>query len=99
MAPVLIIYSLESKLSKSDTIQRLNFCFLSGKLVQLTIFSINGKFTLHELSTSSVMLIVASLALYGGISIKKKIPVSTYSKILRVVLFILAVILFIQVAI
>jgi len=99
MAPVLIIYSLESKLSKSDTIQRLNFCFLSGKLVQLIIFSINGKFTLHELSTSSVMLIVASLALYVGISIKKKIPVSTYSKILRVVLFFLAVILFIQVAI
>ena len=38
MAPILIIYSLESKLSKSDTIQRLNFCFLSGKLVPCNIY-------------------------------------------------------------
>ena len=98
MAPVLIIYTLESKHSKSDTIQALNFCFLFGKLTQFILFSINGKFTLDKLSVSSVMLIAASLALHIGITIRKKIELSAYRKILRLVLLILAVLLLIQVS-
>ena len=98
MAPILIIYTLESKHSKSDTIQALNFCFLFGKLTQFILFSINGKFTLDKLSVSSVMLIAASLALYIGIAIRKKIELSAYRKILRLVLLILAVLLLIQVS-
>jgi uncharacterized membrane protein YfcA len=91
MAPVLIIYTLESKHSKGDTIQALNFCFLFGKLTQFILFSINDKFALDELTVSSVMIIVASLALYIGITIRKKIELSSYRKILRLVLLILAV--------
>jgi len=98
MAPVLIIYTLELKHSKSDTIQALNFCFLFGKLTQFILFSINGKFTLDKLSVSSVMLIATSLALYIGIAIRKKIELSAYRKILRLVLLILAVLLLIQVS-
>ncbi len=98
MAPILIIYTLESKHSKSDTIQALNFCFLFGKLTQFILFSINSKFTLDKLSVSSVMLIAASFALYIGINIRKKIELSSYRKILRLVLIILAVLLLIQVS-
>jgi len=98
MAPVLIIYTLESKHSKSDTIQALNFCFLFGKLTQFILFSISGKFALDKLTVSSVMLIVASLALYIGITIRKRIELSAYRKILRVVLLILAVLLLVQVS-
>jgi uncharacterized membrane protein YfcA len=98
MAPILIIYTLESKHSKSDTIQALNFCFLFGKLTQFILFSINGKFSLDKLSISSVMFITASLALYIGINIRKKIELSTYRKILRIVLLILSVLLLIQVS-
>ena len=98
MAPVLIIFTLESKHSKSDTIQALNFCFLFGKITQFILFSINGKFTLDKLTVSSMMLIAASLALYIGITIRKKIEISAYRKILRLVLLILAVLLLIQVS-
>ena len=98
MAPILIIYSLESKHSKSDTIQALNFCFLFGKLTQFILFSINGKFALDKLSVSSVMLFAASLALYLGITIRKKIELSAYRKILRLVLLVLALLLFYQVS-
>lgn len=98
MAPVLIIYTLESKHSKSDTIQALNFCFLFGKLTQFILFSINDKLTLDKISVSSVMLIAASIALYIGIIIRKKIELSAYRKILRLVLLILAVLLLIQVS-
>jgi uncharacterized membrane protein YfcA len=99
MAPVLIIYTLESKHSKSDTIQALNFCFLFGKITQFILFSINGKFALEKITVSSVMLIAASVALYLGITIRKKIEPSAYRKILKLVLLILAVLLFVQVSI
>ncbi|MES9904393.1 MAG: sulfite exporter TauE/SafE family protein [Sedimenticola sp.] len=98
MAPVLIIYSLESKRTKSEIIQASNFCFMFGKIIQLVLFSIHGKFNLSELSTSLVILIVVSLALYLGISIKKKINVNIYKRVLRVFLLILAVTLLIKVA-
>lgn len=97
MAPVLIVYTLESKYSKSDTIQALNFCFLFGKLTQLILFTINGKFTLSQLSVTSIMFIAASLALYTGINIRKKIKVNAYRKILKLILLFLAILLLYQV--
>ena len=99
MAPVLIIYSLESKHSKSDTIQASNLCFLLGKIIQIILFSVYGAFTQNALSISSVMLIVTVLALYVGISVRKKIEIKVYQKILRTVLFTLALVLLIQVSI
>ena len=98
MAPVLIVYSLESKYSKSDTIQALNVCFLFGKTTQLFLFTGNGKFTISQLSVSSIMLLTASLALYSGINIRKKIKVSAYRKILKLVLLFLAALLLYQVS-
>ena len=97
MAPVLIIYTLESKYSKSETIQALNFCFLFGKITQLVIFTVNSQLTFREFSASSVMFLTAAIALFFGLNIRKKIKVNTYRKILRLVLLILAVILFYQV--
>ena len=97
MAPVLIIYSLESRHSKSEIIQASNFCFLYGKISQLLIFSFYAKFNLSALSISSLMLFVVSLALYLGITIRKKISVTIYKKVIRVFLLILAVTLLINV--
>lgn len=68
MAPIFIIYSLESKHTRSETIQASNFCFMFGKTIQLVLFSIHGKFNPSEISTSLVMLITVSLALYLGIN-------------------------------
>ena len=98
MAPILIIYSLESKHSKRDIIQASNLCFLFGKIVQIILFSKSDKFTVNELSISSSMLIVTALALYFGILIKRKIKVEVYKKILRGLLFTLAVGILIQVS-
>lgn len=98
MAPVLIIYSLESRHGKSDLIQASNFCFLLGKVIQLIMFSYFGQYTINELSMSPIMLFVVALALYFGVHIKKKIMGDTYIKILKGFLFILACILLIQVS-
>ena len=99
MAPVIIIYSLESKYSKSDTVQASNLCFFLGKIIQIFLFFINDKFSLNEFSTFSAMMIVTTFALYGGIAVRKKINGKAYKKILRILLFILAIILLIQVSI
>jgi len=99
MAPVLIIFSLQSKYSKSDTVQASNLCFLLGKIIQLFLFFINGKFSLNEFSISSAMIIITSFSLYGGIAVRNKINGKTYKKILRLLLFLLAIILLIQVSI
>ena len=99
MGPVLIIYSLESKHSKSEIVQAANLCFLFGKIIQILLFTLNDEFTLNELSTSTVMLIVCSIGLYVGIVLKKKINERFYQKIIRALLFTLAAVLLIQVSV
>ena len=99
MGPVLIIYSLESKHSKSEIVQAANLCFLFGKIIQILLFTLNDELTLNELSTSTVMLIVCSIGLYVGIVLKKKINEIIYKKIIRAFLFTLAAVLLIQVSV
>ncbi len=97
MAPILIIYSLESRHSKKQIIQANNLCFLFGKLVQIVLFSVYGEINKSEITTSVMMLIVTAAALFIGVKIKKKIEVDLYKKILRSLLLILAVLILLQV--
>ena len=99
MGPVLIIYSLESKYSKREIVQASNLCFLYGKIIQIYFFTLNDKFSLNELSTSTIMLVVSSISLYVGIELKKKINEKVYQKIIRALLFTLAAVLLIQVSV
>lgn len=96
MAPVLIIYSLESKYSKSDIIQASNLCFLLGKIIQLLLFATHGRFRLKELSISLVVLFFVLMALYTGVRIKRKIKVDMYQRLLRGFLLILSVTLLLK---
>jgi len=96
MAPVLIIYSLELKKSKQDIIQASNICFLFGKVTQISLFTFSAKFTLNELSISSLMFIVSAVAIALGIQIKKRIKIEIYIKLLKLLLFSLAMIILIQ---
>jgi uncharacterized membrane protein YfcA len=96
MAPILIIYSIESKKSKRDIIQAANMCFLFGKITQIFLFTFAGKFTFNEFSISSLMFIVSAIGIAFGIQIKKKIKADNYIKLLKILLFILAMIILIQ---
>ena len=99
MGPVIIIYSLELKHSKSEIVQASNLCFLFEKIIQIFLFTLNDKFTVNDISTSTVMLIVSSIGLYVGISLKKNINERVYRKIIRALLFTLAAVLLIQVSV
>ncbi len=98
MAPILIIYALESKYGKRQIIQASNLCFLGGKIVQLIMFSSYGQFSSNELSISMLTVCVVAVALYFGVSVKKKINAALYAKLLKGLLMILASILLVRIA-
>jgi len=97
MAPILIIYALESRFPRSEIIRATNLCFLTGKLSQFILFAAHGKFTVSIVSTSVMLLLVTALALWMGVALRKKIREEVYKRILRGFLFLLALLLIIRV--
>ena len=97
MAPILIIYSIESRYTKKEVIQSSNICFLMGKIIQLFLFTLYGQFSLQHLSVSSGMVVVVAVALYFGVAVKKRINADLYIKILKVLLLILALTLLVKI--
>ena len=97
MAPVLIIYSLESRHSKKQIIQANNLCFLFGKLIQIILFSSYGEINKSEFTTSLIMFLVTAVALFIGVRIKKRIQADLYKKILKGLLLVLAITILYQV--
>lgn len=93
MAPVLIVYTLESRFSKKEIIQATNLCFFIGKIIQIIIFTFVSAFTINELSISTITLIFVALALFFGIKIRNRIGGPVYIKIIKLLLFIIAIFL------
>jgi len=90
MAPVLIIFALESGYNKRELIQASNMCFMSGKLMQLIVFSVHGSFSSEELGLSMGMLLFVALALFIGVRIRRRIHPERYMQVLRGLLWVLA---------
>lgn len=96
VAPLMIMYTLELKYSKKDTIQLSNLCFLFTKIGQIGAFVYLSSFTSHTFSLSLFNVVVISLGMFIGIKIKKHIDIKFYVKILKILLFISASTLAIQ---
>ena len=96
MAPVLMIYTLESKFTKSEIIQSSNICFLFGKIVQIILFSFATVFTIEEMQHSFILLIFVSIALYIGIKIKSMINPLYYTRFVKIILFVISMLLIFQ---
>ncbi|MGB5919724.1 TSUP family transporter [Arcobacter sp.] len=96
VAPLMIMYSLEMKYTKKDTIQLSNLCFLFTKIGQMGVFLFYGAFTLESFKISMLSLIIVALGLFFGIKLKKRIDAKFYAKILKVLLFIIAAILVVE---
>ncbi|RXJ81950.1 sulfite exporter TauE/SafE family protein [Arcobacter sp. F2176] len=96
VAPLMIMYSIEMKYSKKDTIQLSNLCFLFTKIGQMGVFLYYGSFTFESFKVSMLSLIIVAIGLFFGIKLKKRIDAKFYAKILKVLLFIIATILVIE---
>lgn len=96
VAPLTIMYTLELKYSKKDTIQLSNLCFLFTKVGQIVTFVYFGVFSSTAVEISFASMFLVAIGLYFGIKIKKKIDAKFYAKILKALLFIIAVGLVVQ---
>ena len=90
VAPLMIIYTLELKYTRKDAIQLSNLCFLFTKIGQIVVFLYYGVFTYETLSYSSLSIVGVILGMFLGIQVKKKIDANLYTKILKVLLLIIA---------
>ena len=96
VAPLMIMYSIELKYSKKDTIQLSNLCFLFTKIGQISVFLYIGAFSMEIFEFSMISIFAVIFGLFFGIKIKKKIDAKFYKKILKTLLFCTATTLVIQ---
>jgi len=90
MAPLFLIYSLESKHTKAQTIQAGNVCFLFAKFIQVFLFLINDKFVDIEVGFSFFVLFGVTCAFYIGIQLRKRMNINLYKKVINVLLLLIS---------
>lgn len=93
VAPLMIMYTLELKYSRKDSIQLSNLCFLFTKIGQIVVFLSLGAFGSQAFSMSAIGVLVVVFGMILGIKLKSKIDTKLYTKILKILLFIIACIL------
>ncbi len=90
VAPLMIMYTLELKYTRKDTVQLSNLCFLFTKIGQISVFLYYGTFTSEDFNISMLSVLIVCLGMFLGIKIKKRIDTKFYVKILKVLLFFIA---------
>ncbi|HIP29383.1 MAG TPA: sulfite exporter TauE/SafE family protein [Sulfurospirillum arcachonense] len=91
MIPILVIYIIESKISKEKSFVLMNFCFFSSKLTQIIIFGTNGNFSLDFSYMMIPIIFISILGLILGEKIRKYIDEKLYKKILIWLLWLLSI--------
>ena len=93
MVPILIIYSLEVGLAKTAMVQVFNLCFFAGKIAQIGVFSQAGAFSYGFVGSVMPLVGVAIAGVLIGTRLRNRIPTETYRRIVRRVLFVIAILL------
>jgi len=96
VAPLMIMYTLELKYTRKDTIQLSNLCFLFTKIGQIAVFIYFGSFTMEAFNISMMTLIGVFIGMFIGAKIKRLIDAKFYTKILKMLLFFIALTLVYQ---
>jgi uncharacterized membrane protein YfcA len=95
--PPLVIYFLALGLSPLAMTQILNLCFLVGKSTQAVTFGISGQIGLNTLIDTAPLTIISVGALAFGMHIQSRIQSEVYQKLLKIILWVMALILVAQV--
>ena len=96
MVPLLVIYALELGLATTVVVQVFNLCFLSGKLAQITVFSLSGAFGFETAIDSLPVVGAALLALAVGILLRRRIEAAFYRRLLKRLLVVVVLLLVAQ---
>lgn len=93
MVPILIIFALEVGLTSKAMIQVFNLCFMAGKAAQVVAFAQAGLLTADTLTGLAPLIVAALAGLMIGFKIRDRIPEQTFRRILKVILFVFALLL------
>ena len=96
MLPALIIFALEMGLAATVAVQLFNFCFFFGKISQGLVFVHSGMLDAQMLLATLPLAGVSLLSLLLGMSLQHRIDAETYRRMLKKVLFVIALLLTFQ---
>jgi len=96
MVPVLIILFMGLTLSKTAMVQIFNWCFLSGKSLQIVVFAAAGLLNMAVLRDSLPNALLALVGLVLGMRLGRALNAAHYRYVLRWVLAVLAGLLLMQ---
>ena len=96
MVAVLIIFFLSLDTPRNTMVPALNSCFLVGKVSQIVILSMSGFVSLALILETAPLALAAVFALLVGQTLREKIALEIYRRILQGLLALLAVVLTIQ---
>jgi uncharacterized membrane protein YfcA len=89
--PPLLIYFTLLGLELTAMTQMLNLCFLGGKLVQGATLGLAGQIALTAVIANVPLTLVALAGMWIGTRLQRRISPATYTRLLRWVLFVIAV--------
>ncbi len=96
MVAVLIIFFLSLDVPRNTMVPALNSCFLAGKVSQIAVLSFAGLVSSKLLIETAPLAFIAVIALVAGQSLREKIAIEIYRRILQALLAALAAILIVQ---
>jgi uncharacterized membrane protein YfcA len=92
MPPLLIYFTLLG-LELTVMTQILNLCFLGGKAVQAATLGAAGEIRVSQALANVPLTLVGLAGLFAGMRIQKRISADSYKRVLRYVLFAVALVL------
>lgn len=96
MVAVLIIFFLSLDVPRKIMVPALNSCFLAGKISQIVVLSLAGFISQGLLLETFPLAVAAVLALMVGQSLREKIALDVYRRVLQGLLGVLALVLIVQ---
>ncbi|HYC45883.1 MAG TPA: sulfite exporter TauE/SafE family protein [Burkholderiales bacterium] len=91
--PPLLIYFTLLNLETLVMTQILNLCFLGGKAVQAATLGAAGEIAMSQVLANVPLTVVGVTGLYTGMAVQKRVSAETYRRLLRYLLFVIALIL------
>jgi uncharacterized membrane protein YfcA len=91
--PPLLIYFMLLGVETTVMTQILNLCFLGGKVVQATTLAAAGEIRVSAALANIPLTLVALAGMYAGMKLQTRISAQVYGKVLRYVLFAIALLL------
>lgn len=91
--PPLLIYFMLLGVEVTVMTQILNLCFLGGKVVQAATLGFAGEIKLSAAFANIPLALIGLAGMYIGTRLQKRFSAETYNRLLRRILFVIAVVL------